>query len=198
VNGRGQYCDRGGSLYGRAARCTRIGLSPESLKEELERLNGEVRSLQEKIVAQKAEMVMLAPGQLLQSPLQVFSQKRWAPFYSSWRHYYDELRGASDASWRASAKVIETALSDWQSKLIDMRVDPSLAGLRTNGPRPSDAPAPAPAPAPASTPAPTAAPTPSPIPEKEKDSSIGLYVALGIGAVAMVAAAIAFRHAGAA
>jgi hypothetical protein len=204
VNERGQYGDRGRSLYGRAALRTSIGLSPEPLKEDLERLDGEIRSLQEKISAQRVEMVMQAPGQLRQAPLEIFFQKRWTPFYSSWRHYYDQLRGMDVMGWLGMAKIIEKALSDWQNKLIGLRVDASLAGLRTNGSRSSEVPAPAPAPAPAPTPGPAAAPMPGPSPERpadqagEKDSNTVLYVALGIGVVVMAAAAMAVRHAGAA
>jgi len=198
VNERGQYGND------RVVPRTMIGLSPEALKEDLERLNGEVRSLRDKINAQRTEaMLVRVPGQQRQSPLEVFVRNRWEPFLRSWHHYYDDLKSASDASWRASTKIIESALSDWQSKLTDVRVDfdVSLAGLNGAGPSQVSAPAPAPIPAPGSAPAPDLelAPAPQAVDQaspsdKEKSSNVGLYVALGLGAVAVAAAVIAFRH----
>lgn len=198
MNDRGQYGDRWGFCYGYASPRMMIGLSPESLKGNLERLNDEVRSLYEKINIQIAEEAMQAPGQ---TPLMVFTQKKWAPFVRSWRDYYDKLKDISVFVWLAIAKDVENKLSDWQGKLIDMRVEASLAGLKTNG-APAPTPAPPPGPAPGPTPAPARFPmsVPAPqfadqlvTPDKEKSSNVGLYVALGLGAVAAVAAVMAFH-----
>ena len=192
MNDRGQYGGRWGSRYGYAGPRTMIGQSPESLKKELERLNGEVRSFQIAISAQREEIAMQAPEQIHQTPIGVFFQKKWAPFYRSWRHYYDEVKDTGGLGWRVGAKALEKSLSDWQSKLIDLRAD---APLKTNGSRSLEAPAPTTSPSPALSP--TAAPErpvdQAPPSDKEKSANVGLYVALGLGAIAVAAAVMAFR-----
>jgi len=177
-----------------------IGLAPSSVMEELERLNDEVRSLSEKMNTQRAE-VALAPtsGQPRRSPLDVFVQQRWSPFLSSWRRFYDDLKDTSSLVFAHRSKTIEKALSDWQGKLIDVRVDALQAGLRANGADSSQdwAQPPASSPIPNSSPIPglpstQQAATPPDV--REKSSNVGLYAALGLGAVAVTAAAVmAFR-----
>ena len=199
MNGRGEYG------VGRSIRSTRgprgrglhaIGASPkDALKEDvasfqadLAALDDDVRSLARPLQDQIAARAAADP-QLRQSPLYVFYAGKWMPFHDSWLRFRQSASGISKAGfalWTALGQ-----LHSYRSKLSDMRVDAALAGFSVYGESPQS-----PQPAPTIVAPPVIMPVEAPPITAPPKSDTGVYLALGVGVVAAIAAA-AIYHAGA-
>ena len=196
MNGRGEYG------VGRSIRSTlgprgrglhAIGASPkDALKEDVASfqadvaaLDDDVRSLARPLQDQMAARATTDP-QLRQSPLYAFYAGKWMPFHDSWLHFRESascISKAGFALWNAIAQ-----LHSYRSKLADMRVDAALAGFSVYGESPQ--------PAPTIVAPPVVMPVEAPPITAPPKSDTGVYLALGVGVVAAIAAA-AIYHAGA-
>ena len=200
MNGRGEYG------IGRSVRSTlgprgrglhAIGASPnDALKEDVTSFQADVaaldddvrslaRPLQDQIAARAA-----ADPQLRQSPLYVFYAGTWMPFHDSWLRFRQSASGISKAGfalWTALGQ-----LHSYRSKLSDMRVDAALAGFSVYGESPQPAPT-------IVMPTPTIVTPPIVVPVEAlpitapPKSDTGVYLALGVGVVAAIAAAAIYR-----
>jgi hypothetical protein len=194
-----------------------VGVSATVLQEESARLDGEIRSFDEDLVAQLSALTAPVSKQIKPSKvflaLRAFYRDKWTPFRNNWRAFYETAKRVptEDSIFATTQRgSILAHLHGYQSHLIDLRSEAAVVGW-TGNVAPSGSSSEAPSVPGPSVPGPSIPATSPGPPQRDsreeetidraphEEANYGLYAVLGVGAIVTVAALVAFsRHAEAA